>query len=73
MIGFTGNYRNAQILNFKEMIQFILMLLGLAFPNNNANTTENDNNPPLVTVTSPTIPTDPGDTSGENGQTPPRK
>nr|WP_315027599.1 hypothetical protein [uncultured Chryseobacterium sp.] len=33
------------------MIQFILMLLGLAFPNNNANTTGNDNNNPApVTV-----------------------
>ncbi|MBF6646823.1 hypothetical protein H3Z85_06820 [Chryseobacterium indologenes] len=31
------------------MIQFILMLLGLAFPNNNANTTT-DNNPAPVTV-----------------------
>jgi len=49
VIGFTGNYRNAQILNCKEMIQFILMLLGLAFPNNNANTTT-DNNPAPVTV-----------------------
>ncbi|WP_164465148.1 hypothetical protein [Chryseobacterium lactis] len=32
------------------MIQFILMLLGLAFPNNNANTTTSDNNPAPVTV-----------------------
>ncbi|MET3034491.1 hypothetical protein ABXT08_00160 [Chryseobacterium sp. NRRL B-14859] len=32
------------------MIQFILMLLGLAFPNNNANTTTTDNDSTTVTV-----------------------
>lgn len=62
------------------MIQFILMLLGLAFPNNNANTTTiSDNNP--VTVQAQNGPTKPGSgtgtnsdggaTTGDTGQTPP--
>lgn len=56
------------------MIQFILMLLGLAFPNNNANTsTTSDNNP--VTVSAQSSAADPSgsteDTSGETEQTPP--
>lgn len=61
------------------MIQFILMLLGLAFPNNNANTTTSDNNPNPVTVQTgiPGSGIDPGgsegDTSGETGQIPPPK
>lgn len=55
------------------MIHFILMLLGLAFSDNNANTATCNNNPNPETVTNQTVPADPGDTSGENGQTPPRK
>lgn len=57
------------------------MLLGLAFPNNNANTvTNNDNNQaqPIVQLTTQGGPTDPvggtggdGDTSGGSGQKPP--
>lgn len=52
------------------------MLLGLAFPNNNANTsTTSDNNP--VTVSAQSAAADPsgstGDTSGETEQTPPPK
>lgn len=60
------------------MIQFILMLLGLAFSNNNANTTTIDNNPNPVTVQSgiPGSGVDPGgsegDTSGGSGQKPPQ-
>lgn len=60
------------------MIQFILMLLGLAFGHNNANTsTCNDNNSTIVTVQSDTNPgtgIDPGDgepVGGNSGQTPP--
>ena len=53
------------------------MLLGLAFPNNNANTTTSDNNPNPVTMQSgiPGSGIDPGgsegDTGGETGQLPP--
>lgn len=56
------------------------MLLGLAFGNNNANTSNTNNNQDPITVqnsggTTPGtgIGTDPGDTSGDNGQTPPKK
>lgn len=56
------------------------MLLGLAFPNNNANTTTSDNNPNPVTVQTgiPGSGIDPGgsegDTGGETGTTlPPKK
>lgn len=61
------------------MIQFILMLLGLAFSNNNANTVATGNNNQtqgIVQIQSG--PADPGDstggdTGGETGQTPPPK
>lgn len=33
------------------MIQFILMLLGLAFPNNNTHTTSDNNHTPDIVVT----------------------
>lgn len=50
------------------MIQFILMLLGLAFSNNNANTTTvNDNNPTTVTAQPQNGATDPGGSTGESG------
>lgn len=63
------------------MIQLILMLLGLAFGNNNANTSNTTNNQDPITVQNsgggagfdPGTGTDPGDTSGDNGQTPPKK
>jgi hypothetical protein len=61
------------------MIQFILMLLGLAFPNNNANTAACHNNPTQITTQTSSDPgegLDPGgsegDTGGDTGQTPPR-
>lgn len=70
------------------MIQFFLMLLGLAFGHNNANTQScNDNNGQGTTQlinpnggTDPITGTDPGtggsggegDTGGDTGQTPPR-
>ncbi|MGI9650514.1 hypothetical protein [Chryseobacterium sp. RLHN22] len=65
------------------MIQLILMLLGLAFGNNNANTTNCDNGNTVIiqsggTGISPGTGTDPGDppgsggnTGGNTGQTPP--
>ncbi|WP_312389825.1 hypothetical protein [Chryseobacterium sp.] len=61
------------------MIQFILMLFGLAFSNNNANTAACHNNQDPVTVQSgPSNPgsgVDPGgsDTGGDTGQIPPKK
>lgn len=65
------------------MIQFFLMLLGLAFGNHNANTScNNDNNGTVTTQTvnpgtgtDPVTGTDPGgpggDTGGNTGQLPP--
>ncbi|MFC0428381.1 hypothetical protein [Chryseobacterium scophthalmum] len=59
------------------MIQLILMLLGLAFGNNNANTTNTDNNQDPITVqnsggTTPgTGLGEDGGTSGNTGQKPP--
>ncbi|WP_123912784.1 hypothetical protein [Chryseobacterium pennipullorum] len=50
------------------MIQFILMLLGLAFPNNNDNTvtTQDGGQIPPITLNAGIVPTpDPGDTGGE--------
>lgn len=56
------------------MIQFILMLLGLAFPNNNANTsTTSDNNPVTVQSTAADPSGSAEDTGGETIQTPPKK
>lgn len=66
------------------MIQFILMLIGLAFPNNNANTaTSNDNNYPIVQPVTQGGPMDPiggtdpggseGDTGGDTGPVRPPK
>ena len=54
------------------MIQIIMMLLGLAFSDNNANTSTTDNhNYPSTTVSYSTAPED---TSGETGQIlPPKK
>jgi len=56
------------------MLELILMLLGLAFSNNNAKTTsDNGNNQEQTTVqlTDPGEGVDPGDTGGETGQLPP--
>ncbi|SHL27577.1 hypothetical protein [Chryseobacterium polytrichastri] len=63
------------------MLQFILMLLGLAFSHNNANATTCNNNQDPVTIQSGgpsnpgggVDPGNPGDTGGDTGQTPPRK
>ncbi|BAP29686.1 glucosamine-6-phosphate isomerase [Chryseobacterium sp. StRB126] len=56
------------------MIQFILMLLGLAFPNNNAHTTTDNNQTPDIVVTyseSEQGMDDGGPVGGNTGQTPP--
>lgn len=52
------------------MIQFILMLLGLAFPNNNANTAACHNNPTQITTQTSSDPgegLDPGGSEGDTG------
>ncbi|WP_157676826.1 hypothetical protein [Chryseobacterium sp. T16E-39] len=61
------------------MIQFILMLLGLAFPNNNANSACHNNPTQITTQTSsdpgegldPGGPGNGGSTGGNTGQNPP--
>ncbi|KPH11907.1 hypothetical protein [Chryseobacterium sp. ERMR1:04] len=60
------------------MINFIIMLLGLVFGNNNANTTTSNNNQNMLInqtggQSNPEVGIDPGDTGGDTGQTPPRK
>ncbi|MET3537036.1 hypothetical protein [Chryseobacterium limigenitum] len=62
------------------MIQFILMLLGLAFSHTNANTTtcnDNNGNPVTVQSSNPGSSLDPGclegDTGGDTIQIPPKK
>lgn len=55
------------------MLELILMLLGLAFSNNNANTTSDNNNDHNQVQSTLTVPTVPGDTGGETTQTPPKK
>ncbi|WP_292011051.1 hypothetical protein [Chryseobacterium sp.] len=53
------------------MLQFILMLLGLAFNNNN-NVNTIDNNSPITVLNSDVGEgIDPGDTGGNTGQKPP--
>lgn len=56
------------------------MLLGLAFGNNNANTTNTNNNQDPITVQNsggtgfdPGLGTDPGDTGGDTIPLPPKK
>ena len=56
-----------QILNFEIMLQLILMLLGLAFPNNN---TPAPVNHPTTISTYSMDSGNPGDTGGEEGQVP---
>ncbi|WP_343662761.1 hypothetical protein [Chryseobacterium mucoviscidosis] len=55
------------------MLKFILMLLGLAFGQNNAKGTNNssDNGQSTTQLADPATGTDLGDTGGETGQTPP--
>ncbi|WP_343662762.1 hypothetical protein [Chryseobacterium mucoviscidosis] len=63
------------------MLKFILMLLGLAFGQNNANTSgnnnSNDNGKSTIQLADPATVTDPrnleGETGGETTQTPPKK
>jgi hypothetical protein len=74
---FREEEKQFQLQNFKEMIQFILMLLGLAFGHNNAHTSTCHNNQTVVTVQSDTDPgsgINPGDgepVGGNTGQLPP--
>ncbi|WP_288447596.1 hypothetical protein [uncultured Chryseobacterium sp.] len=52
------------------MIQIILMLLGLAFPNDNTNTANDNNSIPATTLSAESG----SDTGGETGTTlPPKK
>jgi hypothetical protein len=51
------------------MIQIILMLLGLAFQNDNTNTANDNNSTPATTLSAESG----SDTSGDNGQLPPKK
>ncbi len=53
------------------MIQFILILLGITFPNNNTSTTIA--NPMQITMQDNLSPGDGMDTGGETTQTPPKK
>lgn len=58
------------------MMQLILMLLGLAFSNENTTSNNSNQNPITVQNAGGTTPgtgleTDPGDTSGGSGQKPP--
>lgn len=60
------------------MIQLLLVLFGLAFGNNNGNATCNNNGNNIITMDAgsgtgfdPGMGTDPRDTGGETGQTPP--
>lgn len=50
------------------MLDILLILLGLAFPNNNANTQTTDNQNTTVTAQN----TAPDDTGGQTGQIPPK-
>jgi len=62
-----GKQFQLQIL--KEMIQFILMLFGLAFGNNNANTSACHQNPVTVQsgTSNPGLGVDPGGSEGDTG------
>lgn len=56
------------------MIQFILMLLGLAFPNNNTNTADDSHKAPSTLTTYSAIEQgidEGGPVGGNTGQTPP--
>lgn len=55
------------------MIEIILMLIGLAFPNNNTNTSTSDNNQNLGIVTLSAGGEASVDTGGEDGIIPPPK
>ncbi|WP_250252651.1 hypothetical protein [Chryseobacterium sp. Marseille-Q3244] len=58
------------------MIHFILMLLGLAFPNNNTQTTNDNNSTPITTQNAANQDgegLDPGDTGGDTGPVRPPK
>jgi len=53
------------------MLEFLLMLLGLAFPNSNTNARVANNNDHIITAVQTANNPD-GDTGGNTGQTPPK-
>ncbi len=52
------------------MLELLLSLLGLLFPNQNTATTSQDQNPIVIQTTTNSVD---GDTGGEIGQIPPKK
>ncbi|WP_347219537.1 hypothetical protein [Chryseobacterium sp.] len=55
------------------MIQFILMLFGLAFPNNNNNSVVSNHSVIIANSSDAHSMESAEDTSGDNGQLPPKK
>lgn len=55
------------------MIEFILLLLGLAFPSSDNNTVISDNQNPQTEITTQSDDGQGGGTSGNGGQNPPTK
>ncbi|WP_171817594.1 hypothetical protein [Chryseobacterium sp. StRB126] len=55
------------------MIQFILMLLGLTFQNNTINTVASNNSEIIIQSSVSNSDESTEDTSGDNGQLPPKK
>lgn len=54
------------------MLEFILILLGLAFPNNDANTTTTNDQNQITTENTQSVDDGNGNTSGNGGQVPPK-
>lgn len=55
------------------MLEFILVLLGLAFPSSDNNTVTSDNPTPQTEITTQSDDGQGGGTSGNSGQNPPTK
>lgn len=60
-----------QIFKFFKVIQFLLMLLGLAFPNGDNNTTISDKQTQQTEIATQSADSSGSDTKGNTGQTPP--
>ena len=58
--------------NLEKMLELLLSLLGLLFPNQNTATISQDQNPIVIQTTTSTNSVD-GDTGGETGYNPPKK
>lgn len=54
------------------MLEFIFLLLGLAFPNSDANTITSDNQNQTTIENTQTVDDGSGGTGGNGGQTPPK-